>query len=290
MIYKYERGVIDRLLQSYQKDKEPYITDTTIKFPKRDNGFEEIRKLNELFFPNYWNCGLITIPENRSGLEKKIIELGKAFFEGIQPHLLGRRETKEIVNKILNQLPDIRETLKKDVEAAYKGDPAARSYTEIIRSYPGFSAILVQRVTHVLYELKVPSYPRELTEYIHSITGIDIHPGASIEEYFFIDHGTGVVIGETSKIGDHVRIYQGVTLGALHFKKSEGGMLKKDYKRHPTIGNHVVIGMGAKILGTASIGNHVNIGANSWIEEDIPDHTTVFISEHPKLIRKQRGV
>lgn len=288
MVYKYGGNAIERLLQSYQKDREPFIINTTLKFPNRDNGFKELKMLEELFFPNYWNYGLLTKPKNKEKLEKKVNELGQVLFNGIHPYLSSNKDANAIIGKTINKLPAIRETLKKDVEAAYKGDPAARSYTEIIRSYPGFSAILVQRVAHVLYELSVPSYPRELTEQIHSITGIDIHPGAKIGEYFFIDHGTGVVIGETTEIGHHVRLYQGVTLGALHFEKDKGGTLKKGYKRHPTIGSHVVIGMGAKILGAITIGNHVSIGANSWIEEDIPDNTTVFVIEHPKLIRKKK--
>ena len=149
---------------------------------------------------------------------------------------------------------------------------------------------MVQRFTHQIYKNGAPSYARELNEHIHKMTGIDIHSGAEIGDYFFIDHGTGVVIGESCIIGDHVRLYQGVTLGALHFEKEENEteILKKGYKRHPNIGNHVVIGAGSKILGPVRIGNNVNIGANSWIEEDIPDHTVVFISEHPKLIKKKR--
>jgi serine O-acetyltransferase len=290
MVYTSTGDAGDRFMQSYQSDKNPYLTNTTIKFRDQDSGFEELTRLKELFFPNYWNCGWITTPENKKALEAKIDELGQVFFHGIRPHSSNDKETKAIVDQVLDRLPAIRETLKKDVEAAYQGDPAALSYTEIIRSYPGFSAILIQRVAHVLYELKVPTYPRELTECIHSMTGIDIHPGATIGEYFFIDHGTGVVIGETSEIGKNVRIYQGVTLGALHFEKDEGGMLKKGYKRHPTIGNHIVIGMGAVILGAVTIGNHVSIGANSWIEEDIPDNMAVFVSEHPKLIKKLKRV
>jgi serine O-acetyltransferase len=290
MIYEYKGDVIDRLIQSYQGDTEPYITDPGINFRDQFCAYEEIKRLKQLFFPNYWNSGSITTPGNKTGLKTKLDELGQILFEGIRPYLPDDKQTSEIVDRVLDRIPEIRETLKKDVEAAYKGDPAALSYTEIIRSYPGFCAILVQRVAHVLYELDVPTYPRELTEYIHAMTGIDIHPGAAIGEYFFIDHGTGVVIGETSVIGKNVRIYQGVTLGALHFEKDEGGMLKKGYKRHPTIGDHVVIGMGAVILGAVTIGSHVSIGANSWIQEDIPDNITVFVSEHPKLIKKLKRI
>ena len=287
MEYQHNGNAAELLLDSYQKDREPFIIDTTINFPHRDNGFEEIKKLKELFFPNYWNNGLITT--NESELKKKINELGQLFFDGIKPYFSETAKISVIVGNVLGQLANIREKLKKDVEAAYKGDPAAKSYAEIIRAYPGFGAIEVQRVAHILYKLGVPSYPRELTEYIHSKTGIDIHPGAKIGECFFYDHGTGVVIGETAEIGNWVRIYQDVTLGVLHFEKDGGEVLKKGYKRHPTIGNHVVIGAGSKLLGPITVGDHVNIGANSWVTEDVPDHTTVFVAEHPRLERMPKN-
>lgn len=286
MNYTYSGCAIDKLLQSYRADTPPFITEDTVIFREQDNDIEEVKRLRELFFPTYWNCGSITLPKDKTSIEIKVNELGQTFLSGIRPYLSSDYEIVEIVDQVLSSLPGIRETLKKDVEAAYKGDPAATSFAEIIRSYPGFRAIMIHRVAHVLYELGIPSYPRELSEYIHSVTGIDIHPGASIGEYFFIDHGTGVVIGETSEIGNNVRIYQGVTLGALHFEKDDNGMLKKGYKRHPTIGDHVVIGMGAVVLGPISVGHHVSIGANSWIQEDIPDNTTVFVSEHPKLTKR----
>lgn len=286
MNYRQIEEIVTRLLQSYQADETPFLTDSTLKFRELDCDLEEARRLRELFFPNYWNCGWITLPENRTELEHRLSELSHLFFQGIRPYLESDAATAVIVGQLLEQLPAIRETLKTDVGAAYRGDPAAQSYTEIIRAYPGLSVMQIQRLAHVLYELDVPVYPRELTEQIRITTGIDIHPGARIGQSFFIDHGSGVVIGETSEIGDNVRLYQGVTLGALHFLK-EGDMLKKGYKRHPTIGSHVVIGMGAAILGPITIGNNVNIGANSWIEEDVPDDTTVFISEHPKLMFKQ---
>ena len=303
-------GIAESLLESYQRDSDPFITYQNIRFPRRTTGFVELDGLRKLTFPNYWNSGLITQPENIEVLVKRLNALAKTFHNGMKPYptcsqdvptnldevleeVPDFRERGLIVDvrptviAIISQLPHIRETLKKDVEAAYKGDPAARSYTDIIRSYPGFTATLIQRVAHVLYELQVPSYPRELTEQIHSLTGIDMHPGAKIGEYFFIDHGTGVVIGETAEIGNWVRVYQGVTLGVLHFEKEGEGVLKKGYKRHPTIGNHVVIGAGAKILGPVSIGDYVNIGANSWVEENIPANTTIF-ADPPKLNRKQK--
>jgi serine O-acetyltransferase len=288
MIYRHVEEIVSRLLDSYKADEAPFLTDPTLKFRELDCDLEEARRLRELFFPNYWNCGWISLPENKTELEHRLNELSHLFFQGIRPYLDSDSETAVTVGQLLNQLPAIRETLKTDVAAAYRGDPAAQSYTEIVRAYPGLSVMQIQRVAHVLYELDVPVYPRELTEQIRITTGIDIHPGARIGESFFIDHGSGVVIGETSEIGDNVRLYQGVTLGALHFQK-EGNMLKKGYKRHPTIGSSVVIGMGAAILGAVTIGNNVSIGANSWIQEDIPDDMTVFISEHPKLVFKRNG-
>jgi serine O-acetyltransferase len=160
---------------------------------------------------------------------------------------------------------------------------------EIIRSYPGFLAIAVQRVAHVLYDIGAPEYARELTEYAKMQTGIDIHPGAEIGEHFFVDHGTGVVIGESATVGEWVRLYQDVTLGALHFEEQEGDehALKKGYKRHPDIGDHVVIGAGTKVLGDITVGDHVSIGANSWITEDVPDHTKVYVKNHPTQERKR---
>nr|WP_305037636.1 serine O-acetyltransferase EpsC [Halorhabdus sp. CBA1104] len=159
----------------------------------------------------------------------------------------------------------------------------------MIRSYPGFHAVLTHRVAHFLYEEDIFAYARELAEYARTETGIDIHPGAEIGEYIFIDHGSGVVIGETATVGNWVRIYQNVTLGTLHFEEEEEGeghMLAKDYDRHPNIGDHVVIGAGSNVLGTVEVGDHVSIGANSWVTEDVPDNTSVFIANHPKQKRK----
>ena len=181
--YEYDGKAAVRLLQSYREDKKPFITDTSLQFPERSNDWEEVKKLKEIFFPNCWNCGLITKPENMNELRKKLNELGRLFFCGISAYLSDEKSEK-IVDNVLDELPKIREMLKKDVEAAYSGDPAARSYAEIIRAYPGFIAVMIQRVTHVMYKLRVPSYPREIMEHIHTITGIDIHPGAKIGAYF----------------------------------------------------------------------------------------------------------
>lgn len=186
----------------------------------------------------------------------------------------------------LERIPDIREKLTLDVQAAYEGDPAARSFDEIILSYPGLFAIAVYRIAHNLYRLEVPLIPRIMSEFAHCSTGIDIHPGAQIGDHFFIDHGTGVVIGETTVIGNNVRIYQGVTLGALSFKKDKNGRIIKGGKRHPTIEDNVVIYAGATILGGDTvIGKNSVIGGNVWLLESVPPNTTVT-HQPPTLVYK----
>jgi len=186
---------------------------------------------------------------------------------------------------LLESIPSIRKILATDVQATYIGDPAAKSHDEIIFSYPGIFAITVYRVAHKLFEFKVPLLPRIMTEYAHSLTGIDIHPGANIGESFCIDHGTGVVIGETTVIGKNVRIYQGVTLGALSLPKNAGEHLRGK-KRHPTIEDDVIIYSGATILGGDTvIGTRSVIGGNVWITKTVPPDTKV-IMETPKLVYK----
>jgi serine O-acetyltransferase len=185
----------------------------------------------------------------------------------------------------LEELPKLRRVLARDVVAAYEGDPAAKGYDEIIFSYPGVFAVTVYRIAHQLHHQGVPLIPRIMTEYAHSRTGIDIHPGAHIGERFFIDHGTGVVIGETSIIGDRVRIYQGVTLGALSLPRDSVERLRSA-KRHPTIEDDVVIYSGATILGGKTvIGARSVIGGNVWITESVPPDTRVFLKK-PELVFK----
>ena len=186
---------------------------------------------------------------------------------------------------MLEAIPEIRLMLASDVNATFDGDPAAKSHDEIIFSYPGIYTTMVYRVAHHLHELKVPSLPRIMTEHAHSVTGIDIHPGATIGKRFVIDHGTGVVIGESTHIGSNVRIYQGVTLGAISLPKNAGEQLKGK-KRHPTIEDDVIIYSGATILGgTTTIGARSIIGGNVWLTESVPPDTTV-IMEQPRLIYK----
>jgi serine O-acetyltransferase len=190
--------------------------------------------------------------------------------------------------RFIRRLPGLRTILAGDVRAAYQGDPAAKSYDEIIFSYPGLFAITVYRIAHQLHEQGVPLMPRIMTEYAHSISGIDIHPGARIGESFFIDHGTGVVVGETTEIGNRVRLYQGVTLGALSVKSEEADQLRYK-KRHPTIEDDVIIYSGATILGgNTVIGARSVIGGNVWIVDSIPPDTTVFLKK-PELVFKENA-
>ena len=189
----------------------------------------------------------------------------------------------EAASSFIHMLPDLRCLLAMDVRAALDGDPAASSADEVIFSYPGLFAITVYRIAHALYELGVPLLPRMMTEYAHGLTGIDIHPGAEIGESFFIDHGTGVVVGKTTVIGNRVRFYQGVTLGALSLPKDEIPHLK-DVKRHPTIEDDVIIYSNATILGGETvIGARSIIGGNVWITESVPPDTKVILKK-PELI------
>jgi serine O-acetyltransferase len=290
MEYEYTGDVHHELVDAYAEDEPPFPAEDTISFPHQSRQREEVALLERLLFPRCWNAG--DLLGNPGRVRELLSDLGGLYYTGVAAY--SDREPEEIValvDGVLAALPAVRVALKKDVEAAYKGDPAAKSYAEIVRSYPGFHAVLVQRVAHTLYERDAAEYARELTEYAKTQTGIDIHPGAEIGEYFFVDHGTGVVIGETATVGDWVRIYQNVTLGALHFEEGEGDdhTLRKGYKRHPDIGDHVVIGAGSNVLGAIDIGDHVSIGANSWVTEDVPEYTSVFISNHPEQTRKRKN-
>ena len=196
------------------------------------------------------------------------------------PKSIISEKAEKITYQFIERITQIREYLYTDVQAAYDGDPAAYSTDEIIFSYPGVFAVTVYRIAHELYLLGVPMIPRIMTEHAHSITGIDIHPGAEIGKYFFIDHGTGIVIGETTKIGDNVKIYQGVTLGALSTRK---GQQLKGVKRHPTIGDNVTIYSGTSILGGETIiGNGATIGGNAFIVSSVAAGTKVSV-KNPEL-------
>ena len=192
-------------------------------------------------------------------------ELLEQILTTLQPERT-EEETDTLILRFLEQIPEIKACLETDIQAAYDGDPAAMSCDEIMLAYPAFEAISIYRMAHRLYKMGIPMLPRMMTEYAHQLTGIDIHPGAQIGPWFFIDHGTGIVIGETTVIGSHVKLYQGVTLG---------GTGKEQGKRHPTIGNNVMISAGAKVLGSFTIGDNSKIGAGSVVLEPVPPNSTV---------------
>lgn len=211
------------------------------------------------------------IREEFAGLEQSLLEILNA------TKACSHCNNETIAREFFDQIPVIYERLNRDAAAILDGDPASRNEFEIIRTYPGFFAISFYRLAHELLRADVPLLPRILTEYAHSHTGIDIHPGAEIGEHFFIDHGTGIVIGETAVIGDHVKLYQGVTLGAMSVEKE-----MMYVKRHPTVEDHVVIYSGATILGGDTIiGHHSIVGGNVWLTKSVPPHSTVF---HKPLI------
>ena len=200
--------------------------------------------------------------------------------------ILGDQKTaaglsaNDVVRIFFERLPEVARLLKTDIRAAYEGDPAATSEDEIIFAYPSFEAVSIFRLAHLLYEMKVPLLPRMMTEFAHQNTGIDIHPGATIGGHFFIDHGTGVVIGETCIIGEHVKLYQGVTLGAKSFELDENGNPVKGVKRHPQIGDRVIIYAGATILGgNTYVGEGAVIGGNVWLTHSVEAGTTVTNSD-----------
>lgn len=200
-----------------------------------------------------------------------------------------REKADEVVMTLINKLPTIRKVIQTDIQAAYNGDPAAISTEEILLSYPSITAVCIHRIAHELYNLDIKVIPRIMSEYAHQLTGIDIHPGASIGESFFIDHGTGVVIGETCTIGNNVKIYQGVTLGALSFPLDENGNPIKGVKRHPDIEDNVIIYAGATILGgETKIGHDSVLGSNIWLTHSIPPYSRVYNAQpSPRISNSQ---
>lgn len=248
-----------------------------------------------LLFPGFFDEGGLARAEVPTFIHKLLVristrlsaELEKCFLFSGTP-AAGER-AQAVTQKLLSSFPQLRQIIQTDVTAAYQGDPAARSLDEIILAYPCVLVISLQRIAHVLYREGVPLLPRMLTEYAHERTGTDIHPGAQIGPYFFIDHCTGVVIGETARIGSHVKLYQGVTLGAKSFEVDNNGHPIKGVKRHPDIGDHVTIYAHATILGGDTvIGAQSIIGANVWLLESIPPSSIAYYKGEGLVVRSRR--
>lgn len=255
-----------------------YFRNRSVIIPSRKEIIVIIKNLQQLMFPDYFK---LEANENKS--REEIID---DTFTAIKRQITAAFsfsatnasvDTETLAYEILSELPEIKKMLIKDIQALYEGDPAARSAEEVILSYPGFYAISIYRIAHRFYLKEIPYIARVMTEFAHEKTGIDIHAGATVGEYFFIDHGTGIVIGETTTIGDRVKIYQGVTLGAKSFELDEGGNPIKGIKRHPDIGNDCVIYAGATILGgNTKIGDGCTIGGNVWLTHSVPAGETVY--------------
>jgi serine O-acetyltransferase len=274
--------VVDSILEDYGRGR---IIDQMDLFrrPDRDVIIDIIKKLRRIVFPGYYrdkNYRIYNAKHNISMLvEDVMFNLNRQIALGLENRGMTEEQAQEEAQRLclefIAQIPKVRSQVHLDLQAAYDGDPAATNMAEIIFAYPGLFAITVYRLAHELYLLDVPMLPRIMTEYAHSITGIDIHPGATIGEYFFIDHGTGIVIGETTVIGNNVKVYQGVTLGAL---STRGGQKLRGKRRHPTIENNVTIYAGASILGGETVvGEGCVIGSNAFITESVAPGTTVTI-------------
>ena len=283
------------LLASYEIDGGINHLDG-VNLPAQESVNTLARDFMMLLFPGYFEETALeksAVPAHvarlLAGIERRLsTEVEKCLRFARHPDAAAR--AREITAQTLTQLPELRRIIQTDVTAAYQGDPAARSVEEIILSYPCVLVISLQRVAHVLYHLGVPLLPRMLTEYAHERTGTDIHPGARLGSHFFIDHATGVVIGESATIGSHVKIYQGVTLGAKSFELDNDGHPIKGVKRHPDIEDHVTIYAHATILGgDTRIGAHSIIGGNVWLLKSVPPHSIVQQKGDNLLVRPRRG-
>jgi len=287
----------DKVLASYRREKQTKRIGEMCLL-SRAKIIEILERIRQLLFPGYFGHKELTQQNVQFHAGNLLVQVGKNLAEQIYNCLctchsdekvrVCQKKAGEIARDFLARIPQIRTFLAMDAQAFYDGDPAAKSLDEIIYCYPGFYAITVYRIAHELLELGVMLMPRIMTEYAHSITGTDIHPGAKIGKRFFIDHATGVVIGETTQIGDNVKIYQGVTLGAKSFPKDERGRVIKGFKRHPTIEDNVTIYPNATILGGQTvIGKGATVSGNVYITESVQRNSLVK-QETPKLqvIRK----
>ncbi len=252
------------------------------KLPDVDVVYSMIDDLQKLTFPGYFETEKFL--SKAAFAEGMLVSIYKKMKSQLKVILADKAKAEEVTVRFMQEIPRVQELLAKDVEAQLAGDPAASSDSEVILAYPGLYTIFVYRYAHVLYELEVPLLPRMMSEYAHGKTGIDINPGATIGEYFFIDHGTGVVIGETAIIGNGVKIYQGVTIGALSTRK---GQALSGVKRHPTIEDHVIIYANATILGgNTVVGKNATVAGNTFVTESVPEGAKVS-AMHPELnVRK----
>lgn len=293
--------LVEQLLTSYRKDERAQFVNKC-HLPSRREIVEIVGLMLEVVYPGLYGRQQLNDDDLETHAEETLVSLGHRLHAQIIHCICyeegpSANETTEYCNEqarglvlgFFRQIPHIRDMLAEDVQAAYDGDPAAKTLDEVILSYPGLFAITVYRCAHELFIMDVPLMPRIMTEHAHSTTGIDIHPGATIGRAVFIDHGTGVVIGETTQIGNNVKIYQGVTLGALSFPKDERGRVIKGYKRHPTIENNVVIYANATVLGGETvIGENSQVNGGVFITSSVPPNCTVGVKPTELQVKERR--
>ncbi len=294
------KDIVDEIIRTYMGDSGINFIDVS-NLPVRDKILEVLDLITEILFPGYTgkravkksNIDFIVIDILYHVYTELSEQIEKAYKYQCSMENCDTGDCREMAEDatlyLLTQLPKIRELLKGDVGAAFDGDPAAKSYEEIVISYPCIMAIATYRIAHELYLRQIPLIPRIMSECAHSKTGIDIHPGATIGNNFFIDHGTGVVIGETTIIGENVKIYQGTTLGAMSFPKDERGRIIKGKKRHPTIEDNVTIYAEATILGDVTIGKGAIIGGNVWVKQSVPAGFTVTTANADLVCRNPKA-
>jgi len=286
--------LVDQITTSYRADPRIHHIDRSF-LPNRQEIIEIIDLLLELVYPGYYGRQDLSSHNAAYHVGELLPRVGKKLFRQIlqclcyQHELAGqadhdigrcRDQARQLAVEFLQRIPPIREMLAGDVQAAYDGDPAAVNTDEVILAYPGVLAVTVYRLAHELHAMQVPLMPRIMTEWAHAMTGVDIHPGAKIGRNFFIDHATGVVIGETTEIGDNVKLYQGVTLGALSFPKDERGRLIRGHKRHPTVRDNVTIYANATVLGGQTVlGQGCVIGGSVFLTKPVPDGCTVSLNQ-----------
>jgi len=292
------RDAVDELLQTYSETGGINYLDSAATLPSRPAIESGCADLMSLMFPGFRGEAVfdsadlpdVTRSRMRNLRNRLKPEICKSYGDyPASDETQGKAE--ELLDFFMSQLPPLRKMLWTDIDAAFEGDPAATSYEEIILAYPALEAIAIQRMAHVLYLKELPLIPRIMTEWAHSRTGIDIHPGARIGSHFFIDHGTGVVIGETCEIGARVKLYHAVTLGARSFQKDEHGKIKKGGKRHPTVEDDVTIYPNATVLGGETvIGARSTIGGNVFLIQSVPPDSLVYYEETQlKIVPKRKG-
>jgi serine O-acetyltransferase len=286
-------GRIGAIMEGYEAE-EAFFTQSRTIFPRRSVVYRLVEEIRALMFPGYFDDDSLAGESNNTLVGERLMRIERTLAEQVRRALLYNDATldedeaearaAQIADEFVDQLPRLQRLLLKDAEAAFEGDPAAQSREEVILCYPGMHAILVHRIAHELYLRNVPLIPRLMSEQAHSATGIDIHPGATIGEYFFIDHGTGVVIGETTEIGSHAKIYQGVTLGATSTRK---GQALSGTKRHPTLGDYVTVYSNASVLGGDTyIGSGSVIGGSAFVVESVPENGRVSVKDQEVVIRQ----